>query len=545
MPSDRWHVRGRVWKASLAAALLAVLLTAGGAFGASKTTRAHAQATANGSLVVGIYDEPDTLDPEVTGNRAAYTVDRQIFDTLVVRSDKTKAFMRSLAASWSWTKDGKIYTFKLRHGVTFQDGTPFNAKAVVFNLDRGMNPATKSQAASGILGPYRSSKAIGAYTVKVYFKTPTSSTSVLDALSQAYWGMVSPAAVAKYGADFGRHPVGTGPFSFKEWVPNDHITVVKNSAYRWGSPYFNHSGPAYLQQIVFRNIPSSTTRVAALQSGSIGLDLQLEPQDVSTLQKTHGINIVRGVAPGFPVCIWMNTAAGPLADIKVRQAVLWAFDRQTMLKGVYNGQYAPAYGPLSPVTWSYTPAVQHMYDYNVAKANKLLDQAGWKRGANGIREKGGKPLTIRFFDLQDPRRGEYLQADLKKVGINLVVRIVTNSGLFAVIRNASTYDMASTWFASSDPSVLNILFLSSNVGTGFAISRLKSAQLDAKLNAAVSTESTAKRAAIYKWIQLYVMKKALLIPMYSETELDGLSSSFSGYRLERGQYPLLYDVRAK
>jgi peptide/nickel transport system substrate-binding protein len=525
-------------------AVLAVLLTAGAAFGASTTTSAQAHATTGDSLVVGIYDEPDTLDPEVTGNRASYTIDRQIFDTLIIRSDKTKKFVRSLATSWSWTKDGKVYTFDLRHGVKFQDGTPFDAKAVVFNLNRGMDPKTKSQAASGILGPYRTSKAVGPYTVKVYFKGPTASTSVLDALSQAYWGMVSPTAVAKYGSDFGRHPVGTGPFTFKEWVPNDHITLVRNPAYRWGSPYYHHSGPAYLQQVVFRNIPTSATRVAALQSGSIDLDLELEPQNVSTLEKTPGIKIVRGVAPGFPVCIWMNTAAGSLADLKVRQAVLWAFDRKTMLKGVYDGQYAPAYGPLSPVTWSYTPAVQRLYTYNLAKANKLLDEAGWKMGSNGIREKNGKSLTLQFFDLQDPRRGEYLQADLKKVGINLTVRITTDSGLFGVIRKASTYDMASTWFASSDPSILNILFLSSNVGTGFAISRWKSAQLDAKLNSAAATESSAKRAAIYKWIQLYVMKNALLIPMYSETELDGLRSSFMGYSLERGQYPLLYDVRS-
>jgi peptide/nickel transport system substrate-binding protein len=536
-----WWRHGKLWKASLAVTCIA-LAAAGTALAASARSGTQHATAAGGAFVVGLADEPDTLDPEVTGSRSAYSIDRQIFDTLVVRSDKTKKFSKELATSWSSSKNGEVFTFQLRRGVKFQDGTPFDAKAVVFNLDRGMNPKTKSQTASGILGPYKSSKAIGAYTVKVFFKSPTSPVSVLDALSQSYWGMVSPAAVAKYGADFGRHPVGTGPFTFKEWVPNDHITLVRNAAYTWGSPLLGRSGPARLQQVTFRIIPDSATRVAALQSGSIDLDLQLEPGTVKSLAGNSGIKIVRGVAPGFPVCIWMNTAAGPLKDLKVRQAVLWAFDRNTLLKSVYSGQYAPAYGPLSPVTWSYTPAVQKLYSYNLAKAGKLLDQAGWKMGSNGYRTKNGTELTIRFFDLQDARRGEYLQANLKKVGIKLVVRIVTDSQLFAVIRKASTYDMASTWFASSDPSILNILFQSSNVGTGFAISRLKSKWLDDELMKGVTTGNIAKRASIYKQIQLFVMKNALLIPMYSETELDGLRSSYSGYQLERGQYPILYGV---
>jgi peptide/nickel transport system substrate-binding protein len=538
--SSRYSGRRYIYAAS--AAFLSLLVAGVGVAGASSTHRSAARAS--NTLTVGIYDEPDTLDPEVTGNRASYSIDRQVFDTLIVRSDKTKAFMPSLATSWSFTPDGRTYTFNLRKGVTFQDGTPFNAAAVVFNLNRGVNPKTKSQTAANILGPYKSSKAVGQYQVKVTFKSTSSPVSVLDALSQAYWGIVSPAAVQKEGADFGRHPVGTGPFAFQEWVPNDHITLVKNASYKWGSPAYGHTGPAYLDSIVFRIIPDSTTRAAALQTGSIDLDLQLEPTDVKNLSSQKGISISRGVAPGFPVCIWMNVAAGPLADVKVRQAILYAFDRKTMLASVYGGQYAPAYGPLSPVSWSYDTALNHMYQYNVAKAASILNADGWKVGPGGIRVKNGKKLTIRFFDGGDSRRGEYLQANLKKVGINLVVRIVAFPELFAVTRKASTYDMASTWFASSDPSVLSVLFLSSNIANGYAISRWNSRQLDALLNKGQTTVSATKRAAIYRQIQLSVMKNAVLIPMYSETELDGLRAPFTGYTLERGQYPLFYDVKS-
>lgn len=521
-----------------------VVLIAGTAVtSVSAAHHARTATTTGGTLTVGISDEPDTLDPEVTGNRASYSLDRQIFDTLVVRSDKTKAFVKSLATGWTYSKDGLTYTFTLKKGVTFQDGTPFNAAAVVFNLNRGMDPKTKSQTASNILGPYKNSKAVGQYTVKVFFKTTTSPVSVLDALSQAYWGMVSPTAVQKEGANFGRRPVGTGPFSFKEWVANDHITLQRNENYKWGSPYYGHTGPAYLDQVIFHITPDAATRVAALQGGSINLDLQLEPTSIASLTKSAGTKIYRGVAPGFPVCIWMNTEAGPLADVKVRQAILWAFDRNTMLKSVYAGQYAPAYGPLSPVSWSYDKSLTNMYRYNLAKAGKILDAAGWKMGPGNVREKNGQKLNVRFFDGGDSRRGEYLQANLKKLGVNLIVRIVAFPDLYAVTRKANTYDMASTWFASSDPSVLSVLFLSSNVQNGYAISRWKKKQLDAMLNAGQATVNDTKRAQVYKNIQDYVMKNALLIPMYSETELDGLRAPFTGYALERGQYPLLYDVK--
>lgn len=540
MRGTRVNRSARRWWRSVAAATAVALVVVGGAVAATTGARSSSAET---TLVVGISNQPDTLDPEVHGSRTAYSIDRQVFDTLIVRNDKTKQFMASLATKWSNTPDGKAYTFTLRRGVTFHDGTTFDAAAVKFNLDRGVDPKTKSQTAKDILGPYKSATVVSPNVVRVNFKTTTSPTAVLDALSQAYWGMVSPTAVKKFGANFGRNPVGTGPFVFKEWKANDSITLVRNADYRWGSPYYSHRGAPFLEQIVFRIVPNAPTRVAALKSGSLDLNLEMEPTDVANVSKTPGIRIYRGIAPGFPVVMWMNTEAGPFADPLVRQAALYAYDRKTQLKAVYGGQYAPAYGPLSPVTWSYDQSVERMYPYNPKRAAQLLDQAGWRLGSNGIREKDGKTLDIRLFDAADSRRGEYLQANLKKSGFNVIVRIVSFPDLYAVTRKASDYDMASTWFASSDPSILNVLFLSTNVEEGFAISRWKNKQLDAMLAKGVTTVNTARRAAIYKQIQQHVMKNALHVAMYSETEIDGLRAPFTGYRLERGQYPLLYNVR--
>jgi peptide/nickel transport system substrate-binding protein len=498
--------------------------------------------TGEATLAFGMSAEPDTLDPHVHGSRSAYSIDRQIFDTLIVRDDESNDFVPSLASEWEFSDDGTVYTFTLREGITFHDGTPFDAEAVVFNLDRVVDPATQSATAKDILGPYESSRAIDERTVEVRFSSTTSPVAILDALSQAYLGMVSPAAVEQHGDQFGRNPVGTGPFKFEQWVAGQQVTLSRNEDYDWAPANAGREGPPNLAQVVFRFMDDPATRVAALESGDLGINQQVEPTAASRLRERDDVEIVDGVAPGFPVCIWMNVEAGPLTDINVRKAILHAFDRDTMIESVWQGEYRPAYGPLSPTSWAYDKSVEDMYPYDVDRANELLDEAGWTTGSDGIRTKDGKRLEVRFFDGAEPRRGEYLQENLRRVGIDLIVRVVDFSELFAVTRQAETYDMASTWFASSDPSILNVLFLSSNVEEGFAISRLRDPDIDERLQRGVTIVDEAEREELYKELQRDIMEMALLVPMYSETELDGVRTQFQGYELERGQYPLLYGV---
>ena len=524
---------------------LAAAVVAASALTVSMTAYGSPRKAANGSgvLTFALSDEPDTLDPAVTGSQESYSVDLSIFDTLVYRSDKTQKFEPDLATSWTTNSNGTVYTFTLRHGVKFQDGTPFNAAAVAFNLNRVVAPATKSATAAGIIGPYKSSKVLSTYKVQVNFSTSTSPVAVLDALSQAYFGMVSPAAVKKYGANFGEHPVGTGPFVFQQWIPNEQITLTRNPDYTWGSPALGRLGPAYLSKVVFRIIPNAATRLASLQSNDVGIAQQLPTDSFKSLSPQY--QTINEPAPGFPVCIWMNTAAGPLASLQVRQAVLYAFDRATMIKDVYQGLYSSAYGPLANTTWSFDPAVEKLYPYDPAKADALLNAAGWKMGSGGVRVKDGKKLVLRMYDLMDPLRGEYLASDLAKVGIDVIPRIVGDQDLFGLTRKASGYDLAATWFASSDPSILSVLFLSSNVANGFAISEWKSPQLDALLNEGIATFNSTKRKAVYAEIQKYVMQHALLIPFYAQNELDAINKAYTGYSLQRGQYPVLYNVQEK
>jgi len=538
--------RGRV------AAILAVGLAAAAAVGAGASALAasgSAPATAPPTaavsdevLTVGTRAEQETLDPHVHGSRDAYMIDMHIFDTLVTRDPETNEFADGLASSWEVLDDGQRYVFTLKPDVTFHDGTPFDAAAVVFNLERIVDPATNSAVAVDILGPFASAEVIDDLTVAVNYSTETSSTAVLDAFSQAYLSMVSPAAVEKYGEDFGRNPVGTGPFVFTEWVTNDHIRLDRNDDYAWGSSLYDRQGPPWAAGIVFRPVPEPATRVAALESGDLDLAAQLDPTDAARIEGGGGFSLARGVAPGFPVSFWMNTEAGPTADLAVRQAVLYAFDRDTMLDAIYLGQFAPAFGPLSPATYAVNEDLESMYPYDPEKAAAILDEAGWALNDDGIREKDGQTLTLRLFDLRDQRRGEYLQANLEAVGIEVVPRIVESSDLFALTRDATQYEMASTWFASSDPSILSTLFLSSNIADGFAISRFADPALDEMLDDAFAMVDDDARSELYREIQQYIMDNALILPLYSETEIVGYADRLSGVRLELGQMLDLYDV---
>ncbi|MDQ6700979.1 MAG: ABC transporter substrate-binding protein, partial [Acidobacteriota bacterium] len=283
-----------------------------------------------GTLVVGLQSEPsDNIDPAVTPWAVSHNIMMHVYDTLVWQDPADGSFKPGLADSWTAAPDGLSYTFKLKSGVTFHDGTVFDAAAVKWNFDRIADPATKSGFAANLLGPYASSQVVDPQTVTVTFKTAYA--PFLDSASQAFLGMVSPAAVKKYGADYGvKAAVGTGPFMFKEWVRADHLSLVKNPNYNWAGGVFLHNGPAYLDGITFRFIQEDATRSGTLQSGETQVIELVPTSDIQTL-KDSGFQIVPGKAPGIPTIVEINTAKAPTDDIAVRKAINLGTDQKTII----------------------------------------------------------------------------------------------------------------------------------------------------------------------------------------------------------------------
>jgi peptide/nickel transport system substrate-binding protein len=449
-----------------------------------------------------------------------------------------------LAERWEVSPDGLVYTFYLRHDVVFHDGTPFNAQAVKFNLDRISSPETQSRKAADMLGPYDHTEVVDDNTVKVHFQEPYA--PFLDSASQVYLGMASPAAVEQWGAEYQLHQVGTGPFLFQEYVPSDHLTLVRNPDYAWAPEVYDHDGPAYLDEIEFRFYTDPAVRALALESGEVHVMGELPPQDAVRLEGNAGFQLYLVSVPGQPLEFFLNVDKAPTDDLRVRQALIYATDRQTIVDTIFMGYSPVAYGPLTASTMGYESAVEELYAYDPAQAATLLDQAGWvDSDGDGQRDKDGQPLILQAYLMTWgylPEVGQILQAQLQQVGIGLDIQVLAFPAAIEAAAEG-VHNLMPMTFSSSDPSVLNTAYLSGNADGGFNWSKVRDPELDRLLLEATREMDVQRRAEIYGQIQVTIMDQALVLPIRDYVNINAAASSVQGLQFDRrGWFPWLHDV---
>ena len=493
-----------------------------------------------GDIVFGQDSEPDTLDPHVTGSRHAYIDIISVFDTLIVQDDDL-SFKPWLAERWEVSPDQLTYTFSLRKGVTFHDGTPFNAQAVKFSFDRMVDPETKSRAARAALGPYTGSEVVDDYTIKVSFSQPFG--PFFDGLSQAILAPVSPAAVQKFGADFGDNPVGTGPYMFKEWVKKDRVVLVKNPDYNWPAPIFKHTGPGYVDSITFKFITEDAIRVATVETGETNVINTVPPEDWVRAQNDPKFRTLSGVLTGKPYSWEMNTKVPPTNDPAVRQAILYAVDKDAVINTLFKGAYVKAFGPLAQPTIGYDKAVESMYPHDQAKAKAILDQAGWTPGPDGIRVKDGQRLKLVWTTIIDPRPVEQIQAQMKEVGIEVEPKLLPLPIQIPTGQKGEDYNLIQLRYVTGDPDVMRIIYYSKNIGIGFNWSLFSDPSFDKIVEDAAATTDLNKRKELYAQTQKVVMDQALTLPLHVSHQLMVTRGEVHGVRLDtRGNTPWLYDA---
>lgn len=444
------------------------------------------------------------------------------------------------------TPDGLTFTFTLRNGVKFHDGTSFDAAAVKANLDRMAAPETKSRLAGPRLsGYYDSSEVADPTTVKIHFKQPNG--AFLTDLSQDFMAMLSPAAVSKYGSDqIGQHPTGTGPFKFVEWVPNNHIKLERNEDYNWASSMFKHQGPAYLKTITFRIIPEDGARITALQSDQVNFVDQVPTVNFASIKSDPKFTTYSVQQPGIPYVYMINTKRPPTDDLAVRQAINYAVDKAAIIQSLYQGLYTPAYGPLSPVTFAYNPAVEKIYTYDPAKAKQLLDQAGWQAGSDGIRVKNGKRLEINHYVFTDNKVATVMQAQLKAVGIQSNVMLLDAGAVNEAATRGNDTNLAPLPYRDADPAVLSVALSIKNEGKGFAWTFHKDQNLDSELNAGQASVDPEERKKHYANAQMIAMNDALLIPIYNINGLSASAATIQGVSYDvKGVDPWVYEMFQK
>jgi peptide/nickel transport system substrate-binding protein len=483
------------------------------------------------------------LDPHRSAFAPHHRIIRSIFDSLVVLQPGGK-IGPWLAKSWDVSPDGRSVTFHLRDDVVFHDGTKLDAAAVKFNFDRIKDP-TNALVALGDLGPYDSSEVIDANTLRVTLSAPFA--PLLANLSKSTLGIVSPAAVAKFGDKFLLNPVGSGPFKFVSLQAGTEIVLARHDAYRWPPAGAANPGPAYLEKLVFKNVPEEATRVAVLQNGQVGASDLIPPQNLLALRADPQYRIVQGELLNHNYALYLNQSRAPWDDANVRLAFKLALDIDTAVKTVHLGTLARAWAPLSPSIPGYDRRFENSWRQDKAESARLLDAAGWKvpkdgkDGKDRIRSKDGKRLTVVFLDTQGNREKRLdlltvFRRQLADAGFDLRIETLA-SGNYLERSAAGDYDLLGGSLFAPDADVLRRIHSPALRGRS-SVSKVSDPELEALLQAGAREQDAEKRKAIYADAQRLILDRTYSIPIYVLIYFIATSAKVEGVQIDAHGFPV-------
>ncbi|MHB1416526.1 MAG: ABC transporter substrate-binding protein [Chloroflexota bacterium] len=441
-----------------------------------------------GNLRIGTRVDPQSLDPH---HYKAGGIDIATIDLLMdglVTFDRKMTIVPQLATEWDWP-DNTTLRFKLRQGVVFQDGTPFNAQAAKVNIDR----MSKAAEVSGYYGQIGSCETPDDSTVVIKLKAPFA--PLLRNLASPLGGMVSPAAIDKYGEDLPRNPVGTGPYMLDQWLPKQQLVMKKNPTY-WGTA-------PNLDTITLRPFPEEATRLLSFQAGELDVIQDPVPSSVKQIEQDARFQVLRATQLRN---LWLGIENGDqtLENVKLRQAIAHAVDRKTLVDMVAEG-LADVAESLVPPDMMDLPKVA--YPFDPAKAKQLLSEAGY---AQGIKLNLWAPQG-RY--LKDKEIGEAVQAQLKDVGIDANLQ-VWEWGAYnkAILEHQQQLWIQGWGFLAGDPDGMASLFGSKGAFNSF---NLKDDQVDQLFAKGVSTVDEAARKSTYGELQKRLVQDlATVVPIY-------------------------------
>ncbi|MFC2105608.1 ABC transporter substrate-binding protein [Candidatus Bipolaricaulota bacterium] len=489
----------------------------------------------------------DTLDPHVTNFTQVWWMLNIWTDTLV-RQDDDGSFSRGLAESWEAQDSGKTWIFYLREGVTFHDGTPWNADAMIANIDRVLDPETKSKQFADIFADIASYEAVDAMTVKLVYTTPKATLLQMMAASVAGW--ISPTA---FNNPDNTEPhelfVGTGPWVLKREIRGQQIEWSANPDYTWGPDFAEHQGAPYIENIVFSFIIEDETRLTALLTGETDFIVEVPTTQVEILQSNPNFYVILKSRPGAAQQHHFNTLIPPTNELAVRQACIYATDQEAIVKAAFQGVHPAAYGLLMPAAPYYNSDINYMYPYNPDKARELLESAGWvDTNGDGVREKNGMDLEIEFvsfpgFMAEGP--AEMVQAFYAEVGIKYNITVTTGSEMMSSCAACCPGEWNCCVVGSSGIDTIDRLYRfahSDMIGTSNYV-KYEDAELDRLIDVCRTTTDEAEREAAAKLVQVIWNTNALSNPLFAIANVFGVSNRIEGIRVEIGGAPIFYDAK--
>lgn len=458
-------------------------------------------AAPSGTLKVGLDQTNVTFDPALSHAVEDGQVEDQIYNTLI-GTTTTEKLVPELATRWTVSPNGMVYTFFLRHGVSFSDGTPFNAQAVQFELDRVLNPATASPRAS-LLGPVNKVEVVNPYEVKILMKTPYA--PLLDNLTG--FDMPSPTAVKKWGKAFGQHPVGTGPYVLKSWIAGGNVTLAAN-------PHYWQAGEPKIGTVVFIPIVNSQSMITALNTGEIQIADTVDPSVIGQLSSSVA-HIDRNPGLGF-FMLNLNETKAPLNNVHARRAIQYALDRNVINHVVFNGQATPGYSELSPESWAYDKNLKVPFSDALAKAQ--LKAAGMPKGFSITLQVQNSPSFITF--------GQVVAAELGKVGIKVTIQTL-DYATYLTNLNSGNYQMD---YVNDSGAIDPDGFYIFNEGSVQILKDgFNSAAVNKLMNEGRTVTNKLRRKGIYEQVAKDMLSAVPMVFLENPPVLEGVANSVKGF----------------
>ncbi|MGF3053607.1 TIGR04028 family ABC transporter substrate-binding protein [Microbacterium sp. YY-03] len=498
---------------------------------------------AGGTLTYLEFQPYTNLYPPQSGFYPNGALINNIAARLTWQNPETLEIEPWVATDWEVNADATEYTFNLRTDVTFSDGTVLDAAAVAKNFDvYGLGDAEKGLTVSEAINNYASSEVVDADTVIFRFTAPAP--GFLQATSTNNSGLLSPETLDRtleeLGAGNGTDIIGAGPFVISEEKLGTEITLTAREDYDWAPESLEHDGRAYLDEVKLLITPEDSVRIGSLLAGQADYIRYVQAFDEARVESS-GFTLYAPQTRGVNNSLSLRFTNPLLSDLKVRQALVAGVNAQEVVDTIFTPNYPVATSALSKTALGY---IDHAadYAYDPERTEKLLDEAGWKLGADGIREKDGVKLSLDVYEAkpqpQSKQTLELVSQQLGKVGVELNV-LSGDAGTYAQdIKDPLKTPLYHSMVGRSDYDVIKSQYHSQNRNTLLS----NDAELDRLLEVVASEPDNAKRAEAAAAVQDYLVAQAYVIPLFEEPQVYGAAPYVHGISYESVGRPSFYDV---
>lgn len=477
-------------------------------------------------LVQGTIADPAILNPVLASDSASSDVTGLVFNSLL-RYDQDLNLEGELAESWEISPDGKIVTFKLKRGVKWHDGRPLTARDIAFTLGRFMDPKVMTAYRSNFEYIERA-EALDDHTFRAWYRTPFApSLEKLGGMPVLPRHLLSGRDINK-ADDFNFRPVGSGPYKFLSWKRAESVILQANPEYFEGRPYLN--------RVVFRVIPDMAVQMLELQNG--GLDLMnLTPNQYAgegnKPEFARRFNKYRYVSNQYTY-LGFNLQKDMFRDLRFRQAIAHAIDKEALVKGVLEGLGVVSTGPFTPSSWAFNPDVKPV-PYDPLKARELLVAAGYRYAKDGTLTRNGRPVEFTLLTNQGNRTREQsatiIQAQLKTVGIKVNIRIIAWSTFLSEFIDKRKFDaVLMGWSLARDPDLFSIWHSSQTGEHEFNFVSYKNPEVDRLLERGRTTFSRDRRTQIYQRVHELIAADLPYVFLYVPDSLPAVHRRVQGIK---------------